>query len=228
MARIKKHEKIKREINIHKYIAVTALTALIFILGILLGNYLANTRLSSMEKTQTDLTMQISGLELKEKLTSSMDVCNLTWSELLEEKVDMGKKVERLETRFGKENENVLRQKEIYELIEIRTWLILKEAREKCHDGKINLILYFYTNKENDEKGSWRQCEDQGYVLDAVYQRYPQNISTFTFDINIQNPAVDTLLQIYNINKVPALIVNGEVYTEYKNFKSIEEILKLS
>jgi len=227
MARIKKHEKIKREINIHKYIAITALTALVFILGILLGNYIANTRLSSLEKTQADLTMQISGLELKNTLMKSVDVCNLTWNELLEEKVDMGKKVERLEMRFGKENENVLRQKEIYELIEIRTWLILREMREKCN-ASINLILYFYTNKENDEKGSWRQCEDQGYVLDAVYQRYPQNISTFIFDINIQNPAVDTIQQIYDINKVPSLVINEEVYVEYKNFKSLEEILKLS
>ncbi len=220
----KQEERIERKIDLGKYVGIFALTALIFILGIFLGNYLAHSRLGELEKAQEELTAQIMGLELKDALLKYRDVCSLTWQEIWEEKVETGEKMEKLEVRLGKNNPDVLRQKEIYELIEIRTLLLLKEIKEKCNED-FEIILYFYTNDKDDTRGSWRQCESQGYVLDALYQKYPDKISIFAFDINTRNPATDILQQLYNITKVPSLIIKEKLYTEYMNFAALAELL---
>lgn len=222
--REKEEEKVKREIDLSKYVSIFAITALIFILGIFLGNYIAHSRLGELEKAQQELIAQIMGLELKDALLKYGDVCSLTWQEIWKEKVETGKKMEKLEVRLGKNNPDVLRQKEIYELIEIRTWLLLREIKEKCEED-FEIILYFYTNKKDDPKGSWRQCETQGYVLDALYQRYPDKVNTFAFDVNTENPATDILQELYNITKVPSLVIKGKLYTGYMNTITLTKLL---
>jgi len=225
-AKKEKHEeeRIKRQIDLGKYLSVFAITALIFILGIFLGNYIAYSRVGELEKAQEELTAQIMGLELKDALLKYGDVCSLTWQDIWEEKVKTGEKIDKLEGRLGKNNADVLRQKEIYELIEIRTFLLLKEIKEKCNET-FEIILFFYTNDKNDPKGSSTLCETQGYVLDALYQRYPDKVNTFAFDINTKNPATDILQQLYNITKVPSLIIKEKLYTEYMNFAALEKFL---
>lgn len=219
-----KEERIKRQIDLGKYLSIFAITALIFILGILLGNYIAHFRLGELEKAQQELTAQIMGLELKDALLKYRDVCSLTWQEIWEEKVRTGEKMEKLESRLGKTNSDVLRQKEIYELIEIRTWLLLREIKQKCNET-FEIILFFYTNDKDDTRGSWRQCETQGYVLDALYQRYPDKVNTFAFDVNIKNPATLILQQLYNITEVPSLVINEKLYSEYINLPTLEDLL---
>lgn len=222
--REEQEERVKREIDLSKYVSIFAITALIFILGILVGNYIAHSRLGELEKAQEELTAQMMGLGLKDALLKYGDVCSLTWQEIWKEKVEMGEKIEKLEARLGKDNSDVLRQKEIYELIEIRTWLLLKEIKEKCNED-LEIILYFYTNDKDDPKGSWRQCEMQGYVLDALYQRYPDKVNIFAFDINTKNPATDILQQLYNITKVPSLVIKEKLYTEYINLATFTELV---
>jgi len=216
--------KIKREINWNKYLGVSAVTALVFILGILAGNYIASSKLGELERTQQDLIAQSMGLELKDALFQQNNICELTWREIWEEKVAMGTQIEQLEIRFGKEDKRVIQQKEIYQLIEIRTWLLLKEIKEKC-DSNFNIVLYFYTNKENDKKGSWKDCENQGYVISALYQSYSNTTNIFAFDINTENPATLIMQHIYNITEAPSIIINDNLYSGFKSLNELKEIL---
>lgn len=214
-------EKRARQV---KYIAVFSVTILIFLLGIMLGNYLASSRLSDIKRMQERLTTQLIGLELRDELLKYKDICNLTWQDIWEEKVDMGSRMAALEERFGKTNDDILLQKEVYELIEIRTLLLLKEVKQQCN-ANINTILYFYTNKENDQKGSYASCEDQGYVLDALFRRYGDQINVFAFDINTDNPAVNALKNTYSVKTVPSVIINDELYAGFKSIPELEEII---
>lgn len=221
--RMKENEGAERRIDINKYIAVTATAILIFILGISLGSYLAGSRLEYFEKTQQELTTMLKGLELKDELLEQGDICVLTWDDVWKEKVDMGKKMSYLESRFGKDNKDIIEQKKIYELIEIRTLLLLEKIKQECKEDLIT-ILFFYTNNKDDEKGSWKKCSDQGYILDAVYKQDPR-INIFSFDINIKNPATDTLRQNYNITKVPSLVIEGKLYEGRMSLESIKELV---
>jgi hypothetical protein len=207
-----------------KYLAVFSITILVFLLGIILGNYLASFRVSEVKQIQEKLAAQLVGLELRDELLKYKDICNLTWQDIWEEKVDMGAKMVALETRLGKTNPDILLQKEIYELVEIRTLLLLKEVKQKCN-ASINIIIYFYTNKEKDPKGSYALSEDQGYVLDALFRKYGDKINVFAFDINTDNPAVNALKSIYSVKRVPSLVINDKLYPGLKKLSTLEKIL---
>ena len=214
-------EKIKRRISKSSYFAAVCFIALIFLLGTLLGDWIAGLKSKELSTNQQKLTLELIGLELKDKLISQKDVCNLTWQDIWEEKVELGTRINSLELRFGKENPEILNQKEIYGLIEIRTMLLLEEINEKCSQD-FNIILFFYTNRKDDPLGKWQECEDQGYVLTQLGREF-NNTYVFSFDVNLYNPALNMLKYKYDIGKVPAMVINDTVI---KGFKSLEELKK--
>ena len=156
---------VNKKIDLNKYVAVTATTILVFVAGVLLGNHLASSKLKDLEISQQDLTVMLQGLEIKDRLLEQSDICDITWDDVWKEKVEMGKRLNFLESRFGKDNIEVLEQKKIYELIEVRTLLLLENIKQECEEDLI-IALFFYTNQKDDEKGDWEECADQGYILD--------------------------------------------------------------
>lgn len=215
---------MEKRINSVKYIAVLSITTLVFVLGILLGNYLASLRVMDVEHLQTKLTTQLMGLELRDELLKHGSLCNLSWWSLGKEKVDMGYKMIALEKRLGKEDEEVLRQKETYQLLELRILLLLQQIKGECKKD-INILIFFYTNKQDDSLGSAKLSEDEGFVLDTIYSENESNVNIFSFDINTENPALNMLKEIYGIKAVPSLVINENVYLGIISKKQIEDIL---
>ena len=215
----------KREIVPARYVAAFSLTLLIFILGIWLGNHLAYGKLGQLEQIGQELSILFVSLELKNELLRE-DLCALDWEYLSNERVEMGNKVTMLERRLGKKNPDVLAQKRVYELIEIRSILLLEEFKKKCNTNLIK-ILYFYTNKEDDVKGNFATCEQQGYILNMLYREYPSIVNIFSFDINLENPASSTLMKIYGIESAPVLVIDDEVYAGFKKISLLKEIIGL-
>ena len=85
--------------------------------------------------------------------------------------------------------------------------------------------MYFYTNKKDDEKGDFKISEEQGFILDDLYKRYPNQIVIFSFDINTDNPALNSLKEVYNITKVPTLVVNDQTYTIFLSLAQLKDML---
>jgi hypothetical protein len=102
---------------------------------------------------------------------------------------------------MGKDNQQVINLKEYYHLLEIRHWLFLKKAKETCNSDN-ELILFFYSNK-----GDCSMCEEQGNVLTYMHSKYPE-ISIYSFDANIENPAIQTMRSLYGASELPVLVVN--------------------
>lgn len=213
--------KVKLDLN--KYVAALSLSALILVIGIFLGNYIAQSQLKSLKETQEDLREQLLSLDLRDRLITVQDVCRVSLNDILEDKINLGNKIDLLEKRLGKSNREVIRQKKLYQLIEIKTWLILEERREKCNTN-FSIILFFYTN--NDKDGiSKKLSEDQGIVLNALYKKNPHYINTFAFDIHTKNIALNTLKTMYNISEAPTLIIDGKKYVGFKTLKELEKIV---
>lgn len=219
MVKKKKEDEVERNVNLTKYIAAIAVTALIFILGISVGTKIAESKIGEMQDTQQKLTTMLSGLELKNQLLEQTDICQLTWTEIWKEKVDMGNKIGSLEYRYGKENEDVMLQKEIYELIEIRTYLLLEKLNNECQRN-LTQILFFYTNDKNQ---NWVENENQGIILDSLYKKNP-NINIFCFEMNIKNPATDSLRQMYDVKTTPTIVIDEKIKLE--GLQTLEEINK--
>jgi len=214
--------KLERRISKTKYLAAIAVTALIFIAGFAGGSALASLKLEEYKNSQQNMLFDLMGLDLKGQLVEGSDICTLSLDELWQEKVRMGVEMDALETRLGKNDPEVLRQKELYTLIEIKTLLLLEEMNNKC-DLNHTIVLFFYTNQKNDPLGGWQQCEDQGYALTTFGKKHT-GTDVFAFDINIDNPALGALKSEYNLSKVPFLVYDGKPYPGFKDENALELI----
>ncbi len=215
--------KRKKMNDVTLMLAAIFLTILIFVLGVILGNFLAEIKLNELRNTASELTNMLTGMELKEKMIEEEGICNFKEDFLSEERSKMGRRLDFLEKKFGKDNLDVLIEKETYQLIEIRTLLLAEKTKEMCNDN-ISIILFFYTNDEKDEKGSIDKCILQGEALDPLSRKY-QDVNIFSFDINTNNPAVNTLKQQYDVTMVPTIVLNGMKYEGLKTAYEIEKVL---
>ncbi len=190
--------------HLSKYVAAFAITTLIFIVGIIVGNYISSQKLSTIDALQRDLTQKTISSELQYLLMSEHPCESVDASELTQELFDIGSKLDFMENQLGKTNADVISLKAYYSLLEIRHWLFLKKAKKEC-GVDADLIVYFYSNE-----GDCPECQQQGYVLSTIHRNYP-SVNIYSFDINIDDPAVVTLRRIHGIYDAPTLVINDEV-----------------
>ncbi|MBS3132555.1 hypothetical protein J4470_00300 [Candidatus Woesearchaeota archaeon] len=212
----------ERRINKHKYAAVFAITTLIFILGIAAGNYYSGKKLSELSELSQAIQLDTLGAELQ-FLLIAYEPCRLfNVTTLGNELYSIGSKVDFMESELGSDNKELLGLKAYYNLLELRHWLLLKQAGGQCNQ-KFDRILYFYSNK-----GDCDRCEDEGGVLTYLRRKHP-TLSIYSFDINIDNPALLTIKQLYNVGgELPVLVINDKTYNGFMDSKEIEEGLSIS
>ena len=113
-----------------------------------------------------------------------------------------------------KNNLDVLSLKGYYSLLEMRHWLFFENVRQQCNFD-VKTILYFYSNVRCD------RCDEQGYVLTFLRNNYP-NLNVYSFDVDIDNSALNMLKEHYNINSFKALPVIILGNKTFEGFTSLE------
>lgn len=210
----------RRKFSMFKFVGVFAATMLIFILGIQLGNYLTNIKLDKIDLLQNDMRIDILGLETQAFILNK-NPCELSGLNIMaDELYKTGEKLTFMESQLGKEDNSVKRLKNYYSILELRHWILLKEANSKCKTIQ-NLILYFYSNEL-----TCSECETQGFVLDYIHNNKP-SVKIYSFEYNLNNPAINTIKELYDINAtdLPVLIINDKIYTGFKDKQEIESLL---
>lgn len=201
-----------------KYLAVFATTTLIFLIGLYIGHTITNTKLQKVDDLEQDMKVDTMAIELQ-YLMLAEDPCSfINASSLTEELYNIGAKLDYMENQLGNKNPTVLRIKEYYSLLEVRHWLYMKKVKKECN-YTIPLILYFYSNI-----GDCPTCKEQGFVLNYIHKKFPA-MNIYSFDINIENIALDTIKEIYSVRKSPTLIINDKVHTGFRNSKEIEALI---
>jgi hypothetical protein len=209
-----------RRISRTKYLTVFATTTLIFVIGLVIGNYISNTKLKNINRLEQDLRIDTMSVEIQYMLLSENPCADIDSNILTEELYEIGNKLDYMESRLGSNNPSVLWIKEYYSLLEIRHWLFMKKIKKDCNSTNA-LILYFYSNKGDCEK-----CEEQGYVLSYIRKKHPTT-RVYSFDINIDNTALDSVKDIFKIKnkELPILIINDKVYFGFKDRQDIESLI---
>ncbi len=207
-----------KEMDKMKYFAVLLLTIIIFASGILLGNYISGEKAEQLNEVQENIKLRTLGAETQFQLMT-MDPCQfINSTPLTQDLYELSEKLDHLETLMGKDSDQVKRLKERYSILEIRHWLYTKKTNEECGTNHTP-ILYFYSNQ-----GDCAKCEEQGYVLTYLRRKYP-NLRVYSFDIHMENPALNTVKDIYDVRQPPTLIVGSRVYREFQTRNDMEKIL---
>ncbi|CEG11109.1 hypothetical protein MSIBF_A1160003 [groundwater metagenome] len=230
-----------------KKIFITALVfaAIIFLFGLLVGNYIVTSKMDEVRLSEESFIIDLLGMEMQDEI-SDEHFCELDVEKSLRKKMVLGKMLTTLEERLGKENKDIIQKKEIYELIQIKIIKNLEKMKNECNRSN-NILIYFYTNKQNDVMGSADDCNDESKIIenvvydvnerikknesDVMYNKtdnnieYKSNIYVFAFDINSENLATYAMLKKYEIKKVPATIINDKKY-DYLSKEDLTEILE--
>lgn len=201
-----------------KYLLALIATFFIFTSGLYIGNYTTNFKVQKLYDIQNDISSEVLGTELQYQIMEDNLCSIIDLHTLVEDLEKIGGRLTAMEAQLGFNNKAVLSLKEYYHLLEIRHYLFMKDANQKCNKN-YSLVLYFYSNA-----GDCDDCQEQGYVLSYVNKKSP-TFNIYSFDVNIDNPAINALKQVYNITRTPSIVINGVTYPGSQNKEKLMSLL---
>ncbi|MFA6397536.1 MAG: hypothetical protein WDK96_01660 [Candidatus Paceibacterota bacterium] len=205
-----------------KYLSVFVITLSIFIGAFLLSNYVNGQKLKNLENIYQQIYTNVLSTETKFSLlrfASCQDaVSSVSFEDQLNQELNgMAKKVKYMEDQLGSDNSNVILIKTQYSLLQIKDYLLVRELATRCKK-KISVFIYFHDLECTTD------CSNQSLVLDEISSLYP-SIRVYWFDRNLQTPAVQTLVSMFQIEKTPSLVINDKTYTGFKSISDIEKLI---
>lgn len=202
------------------YAVAFLITAAIFATALYASNYFNNRRIAEIRTTQDNISIDILSLETQFELLAEHSCRDISENSVLSKEIrPLADRLSYLETQTSVNQDELLRLKRYYSLLQIKDLLLMKKVTAKCKLKPV-FILYFYSNA-----GDCKDCEEQGYALTALSERYPQ-LRIYSFDYNLDLSALQTLLSINDVgNKLPALSIKDKMYYGFRSIENIEKIL---
>jgi hypothetical protein len=207
------------------HLVALAITSLIFIVGLLLGWQLGYTADSQMKTDFEQMRSESYMLEvlslMRTRGEASCPVLEKEFSDLTTRTTEYGQKLDYMEKKMGKFDQNVMSLKSDYALMQARNYLLLKGLDESCGTKHV-IIIYFYTNE------GYSPSTDQGIALADALGDLPEirdRTAIYHFDSNVDNPVVSAFKEEYVVKTLPAMIINGKKYEGYMDASKCKGIL---
>ncbi|HET8581108.1 MAG TPA: thioredoxin family protein [Candidatus Paceibacterota bacterium] len=208
-----------RRVRWGTYLIAFIITAALFGTAIGASAYFDARRADEVRSTTDSISVDILSLETQFDLLAQNSCKNIADNSVLSTELwPLGERLAYLESQGG-DQAQITELKRYYSLLEIKDLLLEQQVADKC-DIKPVVIMYFYSNA-----GDCADCTQQGYVLTSLADRYP-DVRIYSFDYNLDLGALQTLISIDKIpDTLPALVINGKVYTGFKDMDAIHAIL---
>lgn len=204
-----------------KYFFVFLVTSGIFAVGWYLSAYVNTKKINQIKDIQNKIAIDILSSETQFSLLEELSCQDLSNSILSQEISTIADKINYSEQNVGAKDEVELLKKQ-YTILQVKDFLLTKRISERCKQ-KINTIFYFYGNKD-----ACSDCVKQGYVLDALREKYP-SLRVYSFDYNLDLSTIKALTSIYKIqNSLPGLVINGKTFSGFKTVEDVELLLPKS
>ena len=201
-----------------KYIFSLIITSLIFGTAIYIGNYFNNKKVEQVSLIEKNIALDIMASETQFALLSELSCADIASSSALSLELNsLNDRLQYIGSTLGTNNEEFMRIKKQYSVLEIKDYILLKKSNAQCKTKPIT-VLYFYSNDCYD-------CTKEGYVLTELRQTYP-NVRVYSFDMDLSLPVIKTLAKINKIgDKMPVIIINGKNYDGFKDLNELEKIV---
>lgn len=203
--------------DIYKYITAFIITGAVFVTTFLLSNHFNNRRIENIRSVEDKISIDILSSETQFSLLRDSSCQQLTDSILSQELNSLASKLDYMESQLGPRNDEVIRLKRYYSLLQIKDYLLMQQLTNRCGISPVS-IIYFYSNTEDCP-----DCEKQAYVLNYLRAQYPR-LRVYAFDYDLGLSAVDTLIKLNRVDrKFPALVLpTGHVLYGFNEIETIE------
>jgi len=210
------------------FLKTFALTVLVFIIGFYAGILFDNLRLEEIKSRLTEIDNLWNDVRLLQSFTQRMiDNKSLDCSILLRENLiagdkiyQEGQKVEEYE-KANRFTPTIFVEKERYALLDLQFWLNSIDMKRICN-ASYSTVIYFYSQ--------YNKTVEQGFqdkvLLDLKEKCGPQIIYiTFPSDMGITT--LNVIRDIYNIEKLPAIMINESIVLySPKSMRELEKYVK--
>lgn len=117
---------------------------------------------------------------------------------------DLGMKIDqyRIASEEFQKDKFYLLQKKSFNEKEVFYLMLLSKIKKHCSYGQA-VVSFFYKNAEDCKK-----CDDQSFVLTDIKKASNNEVSIFSFDVDLGLSSINLLATYYEIDEFPCLIIN--------------------
>lgn len=207
-----------RNIYLRYHITALIIVFLVVVTSFFVSTLFADKRIQEIRSMEDKISMDILSAETQFALLEMAACEHLGDTFLSQELRVLAQRLSFMEQSLGVENPEVVNLKKYYSLLQIKDYLLMRQAQEKC-DTKPLSILYFYSNK-----GDCRDCIRQGHVLSQLGELH-EEARVYAFDYHLSFPALQTLIALHEIEpNLPALLIGDQVLYGYLSTEDLYEI----
>ena len=199
-----------------KYWLAAFITALIFILGMLLGLVVESKRVDFVQQQARTQKLDFVSLQLQYQLISELSQqgnCPAVSSTFDDFLLELSRTEERLidyekDSKINKDEFSSLKKE--YVQAQVNYWLLAKKTKQICNNDFVTL-LYFYSPSEQ-----CRDCDNQGLVLTYLKDLLKDRLLIFSFDSSFkEEPIIGLLVKSYNVTKYPSVVVGDSLMSGF-------------
>ena len=214
-----------RIISKEKYIISGVIAFLIFALGLTLGLIVEDQRYEWAQQIAQEQELSYLSLQLQYLFLNTFEDkgdCAVLFKTLQDTIDDLSGSLSKVidyekEESIDKEEFQFIAKR--YTLDNLRYWLLANKAKERC-DLDIVTTVYFYS----DDCDS---CPSQGMILTYFKKLFGDQLLVFPINIDQREkePMVDLMMSLYDINKYPSIIVEGEKFEGVVKKNLLQDII---
>jgi thiol-disulfide isomerase/thioredoxin len=211
-------QQVKKESHSRRYIMAFILSAMIFLSGFLVSNFLTSKKLESLNTIESNISLNILSLETQFEILKEAP-CETENNTLLTKEIsDLADKLSILENN-GENKDRIIDAKKRYSLLLVKDYLLSQRLSNEC-GVKPTFVIYFYKNAEDCP-----DCVKTGAALSALRSEY-ERMRVYAFDYNLDLPIIKTLASVYNVQpNLPAVVINKKTYYGLVDKESIDALL---
>lgn len=198
-----------------RYIIAFVITSLVFISGFFIGSRIASSRTEEIQRGLQNDLLDFQSLELELSMIKESKACDYIsyrLPDIIRRKVELGRKFDVGD--IPEEDAELLKKQYVISLT--RYWFF-SEVQEKDCNITTPRIMFFFDDTE--------MSREQGRVLDYTVYKSNQTISVFAFNTEWKGPIVRLLMANYQVQKLPAVIINGTKYEGLQGRDQLEKIM---
>ncbi|MFP4523816.1 MAG: hypothetical protein ACLFO2_00675 [Candidatus Woesearchaeota archaeon] len=217
---------VKRSISKQRYLTAAIITVLVFALGVLLGMVMDYERVQYLENQYEKHELDYRSLQLQFSfldMATQEDSCaafEAAMEDAVTELSDSLQEVEQYQGFSQTQQGNFDSIKRRYTLDNIRYWILVKEAQERCPMDRLSILYFFSTD-------DCPRCPDQGVILTYFKKKYGDSLLVFPIDVDLADdePIVDMLGSHFNISRYPSIVMGDETFNGVKSQQELAPLI---
>ena len=203
------------------------ITVIVFLIGVYFGFVFDSMKVEEVKGRITEIDNLWNDVRLMQsyiqKFSNTTDYCDF----LLEENLRIGDKIyeEGLKVEEYEESNRFaslfILEKKRYALLDLQFWINSIDLKNLCN-ANYSTVIYFYSQYEKTPQQVF-----QDRVLWDLKQKCGPKIIYITFPADIDISTIEIIKNIYNIEKIPSILIDESILLEGPlTMRELEEYIK--